>query len=367
MGVELSTIQFEPLTGDAERIRKDDLRGKVVLINFWGPWCPACRMEMPHLLELQKKFRDQDDFQLVLASYSQGSDFADHREQTAEYMRMLEVDQPTWHDPYNFTITALIQDAQLASADMPVTILLDQENILRALWAGFHPNDPADMAQQIRELLNSPGKPGGAEKPWAEQVADVREGRSEKIEIATPVITDADLAQLEGFRGLKTLSIERSSISDEGFQTLASLANLESLKIRGAEVTDAGVQRLDALANLRVVNLPQARFTNAGLASLSKLPNLELLRFGSPHVTDEGLKQVAAIESLRFLHLIHVPVSDAGLKHLYGMQTLESFYIDGGKVTDEGLSELLKALPGLHIHLDQQHLDNDPHAHNHKH
>jgi hypothetical protein len=45
------------VTGKTWTLR--DLKGKVVLVNFWATWCPPCRKEMPDLDSLYNEFRDK--------------------------------------------------------------------------------------------------------------------------------------------------------------------------------------------------------------------------------------------------------------------------------------------------------------------
>ena len=71
------------------------------------------------------------------------------------------------------------------------------------------------------------------------------------------------------------------------------------------------------------------------------------------------------LPSLKRLHLIDVPITDAGLAPLAGILQLESLYIDGGDVSDAALDELFRQRPDLHVHLNQQHHDRDPHQHPH--
>ncbi|HXM99341.1 MAG TPA: TlpA disulfide reductase family protein [Candidatus Dormibacteraeota bacterium] len=49
-----------------------DLKGKVVLINFWATWCGPCRIEIPWLIEMQNKYRDKGFVVLGIAMDEEG-------------------------------------------------------------------------------------------------------------------------------------------------------------------------------------------------------------------------------------------------------------------------------------------------------
>jgi thiol-disulfide isomerase/thioredoxin len=49
-------LQLAFTAADGRRIDLEDLRGKVVLIDFWATWCAPCVAELPHLQELQRRF-----------------------------------------------------------------------------------------------------------------------------------------------------------------------------------------------------------------------------------------------------------------------------------------------------------------------
>jgi thiol-disulfide isomerase/thioredoxin len=40
-------------------VSSDDLKGKILLVNFWATWCPPCRKEIPSLMKIHAKYKDQ--------------------------------------------------------------------------------------------------------------------------------------------------------------------------------------------------------------------------------------------------------------------------------------------------------------------
>ncbi|HCR64977.1 MAG TPA: TlpA family protein disulfide reductase, partial [Oceanicaulis sp.] len=55
------------ITGEGDEITLADMRGKILLVNFWATWCAPCVVEMPYLNELQGAY-GSDDFEVVTIS-----------------------------------------------------------------------------------------------------------------------------------------------------------------------------------------------------------------------------------------------------------------------------------------------------------
>lgn len=75
---ELSNEGLNPMAGtpmvpdfalknlDGEIQRLSDLRGKVVIVNFWATWCPPCRAEMPSMQRAWEELRENDVVMLAV-------------------------------------------------------------------------------------------------------------------------------------------------------------------------------------------------------------------------------------------------------------------------------------------------------------
>jgi len=72
LGLELAhNFSLKSLNG--EIISLSDFKGKVVILDFWATWCPPCREEIPHFINLYEKYKNKG-FQMLGVILDQNKD-----------------------------------------------------------------------------------------------------------------------------------------------------------------------------------------------------------------------------------------------------------------------------------------------------
>lgn len=65
-------FEFSSETVRGTSLSSDDLKGKVVMINYWGTWCPPCIKEIPHFQEVYEEHKE-DGFTIIGIAIPRGS------------------------------------------------------------------------------------------------------------------------------------------------------------------------------------------------------------------------------------------------------------------------------------------------------
>ncbi len=156
VGQPLPLLELQPLTGTTEGVSLADLRGKVVLINYWGTWCPPCQVEFPHMVELWDKYRGKPDFLFlsVSSTFADREDVAAVREVTAKFLQAKGTTMPTFIDADGASRATLAGILGRASLGYPTTLLLDRTGAIRAIWEGYQSGYEGQMEKLVSQLLN---------------------------------------------------------------------------------------------------------------------------------------------------------------------------------------------------------------------
>jgi peroxiredoxin len=117
-----------------------ELRGQVVMVNFWASWCGPCRQEMPLLEQLFERYQSLG-FTLL------GVNVDEDRAAADKMLRDVPVSFPILYDDQG----KVSQEYQVKA--MPSTFMVDRDGRIRYLHKGYKPGYEDDYQQQIRELL----------------------------------------------------------------------------------------------------------------------------------------------------------------------------------------------------------------------
>ncbi len=132
---------FEVKMFDGQTINIKELRGKVVLLNFWATWCPPCRLELSHVQkEIIDRFEGQDFVFLPISRQDSYEKIKAFREQTGYTF-------PMGIDPER-KIYALF-----ATATIPRNYIIDKKGKIVFMETGFSEEAFKHLIGEIEKIL----------------------------------------------------------------------------------------------------------------------------------------------------------------------------------------------------------------------
>lgn len=133
---------FRIRTLEGRELSLSDLRGKVLILDFWATWCPPCRDEIPLLIELKKEYghRGLDILGLTIED-------PEHEAETVRrFVQELGVNYTVGFAPEGMF------EAFVGPGDHPIpqTFLFDRRGRLRDHLVGY---DPVSDARRLRRMI----------------------------------------------------------------------------------------------------------------------------------------------------------------------------------------------------------------------
>jgi thiol-disulfide isomerase/thioredoxin len=135
---------------DGTKFKPADRKGSVLLMNMWGVWCGPCRTEMPHLVEMQNKYRDQG-FQVI--GLNVGDE--DHKPESIDKIKQFAGEMKL-----NYELVRAPQDVQEAMVGIskfdgvPQSVLVDRNGRLRGVFLGGGLNVINKMKETVDKVVN---------------------------------------------------------------------------------------------------------------------------------------------------------------------------------------------------------------------
>jgi len=142
--VELPLLSAQEINGDSlsagTSFGLDDLRGKVVYLDFWASWCGPCRMSFPRLEQLRQELGPRG-FEVLAINVDE------FEVDALNFLSEIPVTYPALYDGGG---TAAQQYGILG---MPTAYLIGREGQVRFLHQGFRKNDEVQLRSKIIKLL----------------------------------------------------------------------------------------------------------------------------------------------------------------------------------------------------------------------
>ncbi|MCH8836700.1 MAG: TlpA family protein disulfide reductase [Candidatus Marinimicrobia bacterium] len=149
--VEGDVVNFELPDLEGNMVSLDDPRfaNKVLLVNIWGSWCGHCRREIPHLIELKKKYGARG-LEIIGIAFEEGEP-AERRRAVERFAERLQMNYPILlggiHEKGSVeSVLVGLQDFR----GFPATLFIERGGTVEHVQVGFVGGTPERLAWQLR-------------------------------------------------------------------------------------------------------------------------------------------------------------------------------------------------------------------------
>lgn len=140
--------------GKTRRLTKDDLAGKVVLLDFWATWCPPCLRELPEIARLVEAYAGAGK-EVVIAAVSQDREPREGTVRALIEETLRKKDLALQRPPVG--LVALDPEMALGAAfqveALPTVVLLDAKGVVQAVRVGYREDVREVLARDLDALL----------------------------------------------------------------------------------------------------------------------------------------------------------------------------------------------------------------------